>query len=475
MTSTEPQRQLPVLLEPPERVLSTLNDDGSRRWLSPRLSRGVWLERRRAVAYGLILLFTVIPHLRMGGRPLILIDIPKREFTFFGFTLLPTDTLILAFFVLGVLLSVFLVTALFGRIWCGWACPQTVYMEFLFRPIERLFLGTAGRGGPPSARASAGRRVALYAVYLLISCLLAHTFLAYFVGTDALARWVRQSPLEHPIPFLVMAFVTGMMMFNFSYFREQTCILACPYGRLQSVLLDRDSLIVSYDRRRGEPRGRMTHAPGAAPQGDCIDCHLCVATCPTGIDIRDGLQLECVHCAQCIDACDAVMRKVNRPPGLIRYGSQNAVSGEVVRTTRWRIILYPAILLVVGAGLALAIANRRPVDVRVLRSPGPPFAVLPDGRIANAMRLKLTNRTSEPARYHVAPRDAAGIELRLDHDDITVLPGRTETRGMLVVAARDQFTAGRAQVTLIVTDGAGAHVETPCALLGPARDAEPAP
>ena len=223
-------------------------------------------------------------------------------------------------------------TALAGRMWCGWMCPQTVYMEFVFRPIERFFDGPPGAGhrpGPKADDAADGwpstRSIWRSPLYL------AHTFLAYFVGVEELARWVRRSPLEHPISFLVMVVVTGLMMFDFSYFREQTCLVACPYGRLQSVMLDRDSLIVSYDPCRGEPRRKLRdrHDGGGAPSGagDCIDCGLCTDTCPTGIDIRDGLQMECVACTQCIDACDAVMTRIGKPKGLIRLSSQAAIAG----------------------------------------------------------------------------------------------------------------------------------------------------
>jgi polyferredoxin len=521
---SHPPTSLPQLLQPEERVLSTLNEDGSRRWLSPRLSKGVWLERRRWVAYGLIAIFTLIPYLKMNGKPLILLDVVKKEFTFFGSTFLPTDTLLLALLILGTLLSIFLITALFGRVWCGWACPQTVYMEFLYRPLERLFLGTSGKGGPAARNVSGVRRAGMYAAYLVVSCYLAHTFLAYFVGVEALSQWVRQSPFEHPTPFAVMMIVTGLMMFDFCYFREQTCILACPYGRLQSVLLDRNSLIVTYDKGRGEPRGRVRSEKGegrieerrsdsvltsdfalrnsnfaggtevrgekgegrseerrsdSAPtsdfalrnsnfaRGDCIDCHLCVTTCPTGIDIRDGLQLECVNCTQCIDACDAVMDKIGKPRGLIRYSSQNAIAGQKSGLLRWRVVLYPTILLIVASVFFVAVARRQPVDIRILRSTGAPFTVLPDGRVANPMKLKLTNRSDQPQRYHISPAGGAPLEIQLDQGDLLVTVGHAETRGMLIVAPPELFREGRADVKLEIRAESGFATEVDCRLLGP--------
>ena len=242
---------------PDGRVLSTLMEDGSRRWLHPRLAAGPYLRARRILAYVLIAVFTLLPYLKIGGKPAVLLDLPHREFTIFGFTFLSTDTLLLALALITLVLGICLVTALAGRVWCGWMCPQTVYMEFVFRPIERLFDGPPGARHRPGRKRTTPRTVAKYAVYLVISAYLAHTFLAYFVGVEALAQWVRRSPLEHPVSFLVMLAVTGLMMFDFAYFREQTCIVACPYGRFQSVMLDRDSLIVSYDPRRGEPRGKL--------------------------------------------------------------------------------------------------------------------------------------------------------------------------------------------------------------------------
>ncbi|MCL4865811.1 MAG: cytochrome c oxidase accessory protein CcoG, partial [Gemmatimonadales bacterium] len=340
---------------PPLQGLSTLNEDGSRRWLRPKLSPGGFWRWRRVVAYGLMVLFFALPYLRIGGKPLVLLDIPRREFTFFGTTFLPTDTLLLMLLMVSIALGIFLLTALLGRVWCGWACPQTVYLEFLFRPIERWVEG--GRSGSlqldRERRHFAPRRLVKYAIYLVLALFLAHTFLAYFVGIEQLLQWVRRSPVEHPTSFLVMAGTTAMIFADFAWFREQTCIVACPYGRLQSVLLDRRSLIVGYDPNRGEPRMRGVKER-AATAGDCIDCGACVLTCPTGIDIRDGLQMECIHCTQCADACDAIMDQVGTPRGLIRYTSQDALAGVPSPRLRPRVVLYPAVMAI---SLGLLIYN----------------------------------------------------------------------------------------------------------------------
>jgi len=324
-----------------ERVLPTLNVDGSRRWLRPRPSPGRFLDRRRAVAWALIAVFALLPHARVGGAPAILLDVVHRRFSLLGATFYPTDTVLLMLLLLGTFLGIFLLTAVVGRAWCGWAGPQTVYMEFVYRPIERL----VDRGVTAVARNAAWRRAVKALAFLAVSMFVAHTFLAYFVGADALGRWVRASPFEHPVAFLVMAATTALMFLDFAWFREQVCLVACPYGRLQSVLLDRRSLIVAYDPRRGEPRGKLGRVAG-----DCIDCRACVLTCPTGIDIRDGLQMECIHCAQCIDACDAIMDRVGRPRGLVRYGSRDEMAGA------------PRRILDTGFGVAIVLRDEPLVE-----------------------------------------------------------------------------------------------------------------
>ena len=302
------------------RVLSTLNPDGSRRLIRPKLSKGRFYRRRLVVAWALVGAFVLIPILKMGGKPLLLLDIPRREFTFFGTTFLPTDTFLLMLLLFGIFVGIFLLTALLGRVWCGWACPQTVYMEYFYRPLERWIEGGRARQLALDAAGPDARRVLKQVVFFAVSALLANTFLAYFVGWDQLISWMTSSPADHPAAFAVMLGTTLLMFLDFAWFREQTCIVACPYGRFQSVLLDRRSLIVGYDAGRGEPRAPWRRGEERTA-GDCLDCRLCVSTCPTGIDIRDGLQMECIACTQCIDACDEVMDRVGLSRGLVRYTS----------------------------------------------------------------------------------------------------------------------------------------------------------
>lgn len=449
------------------RVLPTLNEDGSRNWLRPKPSPGRWWKRRRVVAYSLMALFMALPHLRIHGAPAILLDVPKRQFTILGTTFLPTDTLLLMLLLGSAIIAVFLFSALFGRVWCGWACPQTVYLEFLYRPIERLFEG--GRSGSlkldRAGRHFAPRRVLKYFVYLLISLVLAHTFLAYFVGTETLATWVRLSPWDHPTPFLVMAVTTGMIFADFAWFREQTCVIACPYGRWQSVLVDTQSLVVAYDYGRGEPRAMpKADVTGA---GDCIDCAACVTTCPTGIDIRNGLQMECVHCTQCMDACDSIMDKVGKPRGLIRYATMDALAGKPKARFRPRVMVYPIVLALFVGGFAWSLGTRPSADVTLLRGLDEPFTV-DAGMVVNQVRLRVANRSRSTHTYTITLLGLADDAVVIAPENpLTVDAGGLRTTSLFVRMPENEFTNGRRDITIRISAGTSFHRDYPFNLLGP--------
>lgn len=450
------------------RVLPTLNEDGSRNWIRPRVSPGPWWRRRQVVAYVLMCVFFAIPHIRIMGKPAFLMSFPKREFTLMGYTFLPTDTLLFMLLLASGVIGIFLLTALFGRAWCGWACPQTVYLEFLYRPIERLLEGgyAGSRKLDREKKFWGGRRILKYVIYAVLSLFLAHTFLAYFVGTEQLAVWVRQSPWDHPRSFMVMAITTIAIWYNFTYFREQTCLIACPYGRWQSVLLDKQSVIVAYDYNRGEPRGHE-NAKSTNAAGDCIDCKACVTTCPTGIDIRDGLQMECVHCTQCIDACDTIMDKVGKPRGLIRYSSQEALAGKPRKLLRPRVVLYPLALSLSLGALLFSMANKEAADVTVLRGMGAPFVEESNGQIANQIRIKIANRGNEEARYTIAVDGARRGRVIAPENPLVVAGGTTRETSIFVVMPREAFVNGEHAVNVNVKDGARFSNSIPWRLQGP--------
>jgi len=453
-----------------ERVMSTLNQDGTRNWLRPKLAHGHFLRRRRILAWALIGLFVGLPFLQIAGRPAFLIDLVTRELVICGAVFRPSDGLILMLLGLTIVLTVFVLTALFGRVWCGWGCPQTVYLEMVFRPIERWLEGTPAQAARlPRLHP---RRLAKWVTYAALSFVLANVFLAYFVGIARLRLWVLDSPLVHPGGFAVVVAVALLMLGNFGWFREQTCIVACPYGRLQSVLLDRQSLIIGYDARRGEPRGKAKkHLPVIGERGDCVDCNACVAVCPTGIDIRQGLQMECIGCAQCADACDQVMDKLHRPPHLIGYTSSDQLAGLPRRVLRARLIVYPALLAIVGSLLVWSVVGRPLAEVTTLRNDGPSFMTLPDGRIASQVRLKIENEEAEPRGYAISLAGAPDAQLRTALAVWTIQPHRAQTIPLLVEAAASSFSNGQRRVHLRIFDDRGFERIVTVTLLGPSEPA----
>ena len=448
----------------PERVLPTLNADGTRNRIRPRLYAGRWLNARRAVGWVLIGLFVALPVVRIGGKPAIFLDVVHREFTLFGHTFLATDGVLLMLLMLTLFAVVFWTTALVGRAWCGWGCPQTVYMEFLFRPIERLFEGRREDQLRIDKNGLSARRFAKNVTFLVLAFVLANVFLAYFVGIDALRSWIFTRPSQHISGFLVVLVTTGLMFFDFAYFREQMCTVICPYARLQSVLLDRRSLLIGYDAKRGEPRSKGKIKPG---HGDCIDCQACVVACPTGIDIRQGLQLECIACAQCVDACDSIMARIDKPSGLIRYASQEALESGTKRSLiRPRVIIYSVLITVLVVTLTLLLVTKPGADVTILRGIGAPFSKNGD-RIVNQIRIKVRNRSARTEAYHAALSDLSEAQLIAPEDPLTIPAGEQRTTSVFVMTPVTAFSHGVRPVHFRVTSDHGYQADLPYELLGP--------
>ncbi|MEM1115199.1 MAG: cytochrome c oxidase accessory protein CcoG [Bacteroidota bacterium] len=470
------------ILDSPEEVLSTLRNDGSRRWLYPTPSKGRFWRQRLLVGWALITFFVALPVVRIGGKPAVLLDLAAREFTVFGFTFYPTDTFLLLMVGIAALVSVALLTALLGRVWCGWGCPQTVYLEFLYRPVERFIEGPehvrARRDAGPWTTDKAWRKGAKWAVYLVVSAFLAHTFTAYFVGWERLLAWMTGPPTEHWGYFVLATLVTGLVLFDFGVFREQMCTITCPYARFQSVLLDPDSMIVSYDPTRGEPRTRRgkkalaEEAAGTRPRlGDCIDCGACVRTCPVGIDIRDGLQMECIACTQCIDACDDIMDKVGLPRGLVRYTSERELEGQPTRPLRARTAIYGLLLVAVTTVFTIALTTRHAYNIEATRAVGQPFVELPTGEIANRVRLRVRNQTATAGAFRVDAAAPEGAVLRLGAaQPVAVEPQEmVRVEGFLVVPREAFAGAASAPATIRLTFEDGRTEAVPFTLLGPSR------
>ncbi len=476
------------IVEAPEEVLSTMNKDGTRKWMYPKLSKGTMYTRRKVVGWALIALFFLLPVVRIGGEPAMWLDFVHRRFALFGQVFYATDTLLLMLLGLTLVISVVWATALFGRVWCGWGCPQTVYMEFIFRPIDRLIEGSISeqrrRDKKGWTQDKVWRTAVKLTLYTLIAAAMSHTFVAYFVSWDVLLEWMTGAPGKHWGFFLLMGVTTALIVFDFAYFREQMCTIACPYARLQSVLMDRDSLIVSYDPGRGEQRGRRSKAQREqekqgiklAELGDCIDCGACVRTCPTGIDIRNGLQLECIGCTQCIDACDAIMIGVGKEPGLIRYTSENKVERkEEARFLRPRVLLYTGLLVLFTSVLGYMATHTEGFDADLIRASGEPFTVLPDGQVSNHFKLRTQNRTAEKRTLTVTVEEPARQTLVRAQNGakFALEPGQMKRIDMWLVAPGEEFKSGKNKIKIRIGDGTEFDQVVDVELLGPVH-AKPA-
>jgi cytochrome c oxidase accessory protein FixG len=423
----------------PELPSAALPADGRRQAIQPADVRGPFDRARRVVFTLLIGVWAALPWIKIRGNPAVFLDVDAREFFLFGATFNAQDTWLLFFLMTGVGFGLVYATALAGRVWCGWACPQTVFLEGVYRRIERWIEGPRERRLRRNAGAwnadRVARKVAVHALFVLVSLLVAHIFLSYFVSLPRAFQMVRQSPAQHPEAFAWVVAMTAAFYLNFAWFREQLCVVLCPYGRLQSALLDEHSLVVGYDARRGEPRGKK----GAAGAGDCVDCKRCVVVCPTGIDIRNGVQMECLACTACIDACDEIMDKLGRPRGLIRYDSMDGLAGKPRRIIRSRVVLY-TVLLAVGAVVALvATRGRTDFEATLLRLPGAPYTV-ESGQVRNAMQIHLVNKRSAPETYRIEVEPQEGLSVLLPMSTVQV-GSLTDARvPMFLSIPRDRFT-----------------------------------
>lgn len=447
---------------------SSLDADGRREKIRLADVKGRFTRWRRWVFALLICVYAAVPALSWNGKPLILIDIVHRQFFLFGHSYNAQDAYLLFFVVTGGFFLLFFMTAMAGRIWCGWACPQTVFLEGVFRRIERWIEGDRSHQlllarGPWSIR-----KIVLFVIkhglYLALSLVVAHIFVGYFVSYRDLFHFMQSDPHEHWAAFVWMGAVTLVIYGDMAWFREQLCLIVCPYGRIQSALTDDDSLVIGYDAMRGEPRGKK----GDPDRGHCINCFRCVDVCPTAIDIRNGLQLECIGCANCVDACDDVMTKIGQPIGLIRYDSLNRFAGRPGRFFRPRLYLY-TIMLIIGALVAsFFLLHRHTFEANVIRLPGAPFSV-EEGTVRNQFMIHVVNKQTESDTFDIHVLSLEGMSVAIPFSSVT-LNGMADVRIPVFVSLSAEAFHGDCEIPVVVTaQSSGERVQSLIRFLGPSR------
>lgn len=459
--------------------LSTADKEGRRCWLYPRQPSGRFYRARTWLSYVLLVFLFAGPFVRIDGNPLLLMNVVDRKFVILGQIFWPQDAVILAIGLLVFLTGIAIFTAAYGRLWCGWVCPQTVLMELVFRRIEYLLEGDAMQqkalAQAPWTAGKIARKAAKHAVFLALSFVIGNTLLSYIIGSDRLLEIITDNPLRHLEGLTFMVLFTLLFYSIFARFREQACTFICPYGRFQSTLLDENSIVVAYDYQRGEKRGHLHRGQAdaqraAAGFGDCVDCHHCVVVCPTGIDIRNGTQMECVHCTACIDACDSIMDRIGRPKGLIRYASLNGIErGERRLRFTPRLVVYTVLLVALVALESFLLFSRSDVQATLLRAPGSLFQTMPDGRISNLYLLKLINKTNRdvPVRLQLENREgsvtAMGKEL--------VVPAQKLAEASVLIELDPRQIEGSITPLVVGVYSADRHLQTlKTGFIGPRDD-----
>ncbi|WP_026463870.1 cytochrome c oxidase accessory protein CcoG [Adhaeribacter aquaticus] len=378
--------------------IATVDKEGKRVWLYPKKPAGKFYNYRKLVSYGFLILLFAGPFIKINNLPILMLNLPERKFIIFGMIFWPQDFFILLLGFLAFVVFIILFTIVYGRVFCGWVCPQTIFMEMVFRRIEYWIEGDHMKQKALD-RAEWNvdkilKRTAKHGLFLLISFLIAHTFLAYIIGVDALKEIVLDSPSNHLAGLTSLIIFTGIFYGVFTWFREQVCTIVCPYGRLQGVMMDQKTTVIAYDYKRGEPREKL-HKNQVRTQGDCIDCYQCVQVCPTGIDIRNGTQLECINCTACMDACNNIMNMIGKPENLIKYASEEAIAeGRSGRFT-WRMKSYTTVLFLLTVGFVTLLATRNNVDATILRTPGMLYQHKGNNQISNLYNIHIINKTMD--------------------------------------------------------------------------------
>lgn len=378
--------------------IATVDAKGKRKWVYAQKPKGKLYSIRTWVSLGFFALFFSLPFITVHGRPLFLFNIPNAQFIIFGKIFWPQDFFIFGVMMLTFIIFIVLFTAAFGRLFCGWVCPHTVFTEMLFRKLEYLIEGDAAKQrllnkGPWTAE-KIRKKTVKHSIFFVISFIIANFFLAYIIGVKELGTIISEPVNRHWVGFLAIVVFSGVFYSVFAFFREQACTVVCPYGRLQSVLLDRNSMIVAYDYKRGEPREKFKkERTTEAISGDCIDCFQCVKVCPTNIDIRNGTQMECIGCTACIDACNRMMDAIGKPVGLIRYASENGIAEKKKLRYTGRMKFYTALLVLLTGLLTILLVTRKDVDGTITRAPGLLYQDRGADSLSNLFNVEIQNKT----------------------------------------------------------------------------------
>jgi cytochrome c oxidase accessory protein FixG len=422
--------------------VSTISAQGRRVWVYPKKPKGRFTSARTVVAIILILILVVTPFIKVHDHPFMLFNLLARKFIFFGLAFGPYDFAILVVGFIAFAIFIILFTAIFGRIFCGWVCPQTIFMEMVFRKVEYWIEGDFRKqialDKSDWTFRKYQKKILKHIIFLFLSFLVANILLAWVIGVEELYKIITVPPSQHLSGFIAITLFSGLFYLVFSRFREQACTVVCPYGRLQGVLLDKNSLVVAYDNVRGEPRSKIKKKEERTA-GDCIDCNLCVDVCPTGIDIRNGIQLECVNCTACIDACDEVMDKVKKPRGLIRYDSLQGIKDRIRFSITPRIISYSVVLFLLVSLFSYLLATREDIEVNILRTPGMLFQDQPNEKISNLYNFNIVNKTFEPLNVSLKIKNIKA-EIILLGSDLNLDPLQVEEGKFMIVADKKVFS-----------------------------------
>jgi len=450
-------------------TISIVDGRGGRKWIYPKKPSGRFYNARTITSIILLAILFGLPFIKIEGHPFMLLNILEMKFILFGTLFVPQDFYLFGLVMITLFVALFLITAAFGRIFCGWMCPQTIFLEMVFRKIEYIIEGDYLKQSALNKSAWNTEKLLKkgnkYLIFFIISFLIANIFLSYIIGVDQLWNIINEPVSLHYTGFFSIIIFTVIFYWIFSWFREQACILVCPYGRLQSVLLDKNSTVIAYDFIRGEPRGKLKKKE-ADSLGDCIDCKLCVNVCPTGIDIRNGTQLECVNCTACIDACDEVMDKVSRPRGLIKFSSMESIINKTRFRFTPRIIGYSIILVVLISVMTILFINRKDIDVNILRAPGMLYQDLPDNRVSNVYNLVISNKTFREMPLELKIENSSG-DIKLTGKEIILKPLDIYEGSFLVVLDKKNISLTNTPLKIRIYSGNELMDEVKTSFLGP--------